>query len=83
MEVEVEVMETGKRLPAAEHPSMLVGMANLSVDVLESRAMEGGRRAVCASDIVDRKFPSSLVAPLRVWSTRRFCRPSCILGLSS
>ena len=49
-ELKVQVMETRKRVLGEEHPETLASINNLASTFLESRAMEGGRRAVCAND---------------------------------
>jgi len=48
-ELEVQVVETSTRVLVAEHPDTLTGMADLSVDLQESRSVEGGRRVGSAS----------------------------------
>ncbi|KAF2190316.1 HET-domain-containing protein [Zopfia rhizophila CBS 207.26] len=50
-ELNVQVMETRKRVLGKEHPSTLTSMGNLASTYMnQGRAVEGGRRAQCASD---------------------------------
>jgi hypothetical protein len=44
-ELEVQVMETMKRVLGQEHPDMLTSMANLASTFPKARTMEGGSRA--------------------------------------